>query len=459
MIRVERKRLREYLTRGGRELLSATDVSGFDSRRFLLSPGVFAFSLLAIFFALSFFSRFAIVLLLTEVSVLAILYARTWLIAHRLSIRRIVPKSNLFHENDKVEIVIEIRNRSEFEATGLVVSDEFRASKDHEVHHAPEALGPRSLVRLRYERLCDGGMGVHRLGPLRAKVVDPLGIFEFRVLDESDVAIEVYPKVERIPEVPIRPSVEGLRYGNYEVAARGVSVNFSGVRPYAFGDSLRHVAWKLSTRGQGLLVKEFEKVVGCDVNVVMNVSPHWQVGSSSSSTWEYAKDVALSLIQQMIGLGNSVAFFSEGAYIESGVGPDHFHELSRRIAQMSLIADDGLEALEAESVLARYRELYPRGSNIFYITPFNTAELQRSEPWLRRLRGEGFTVFVVFLDTNTFWSQFLESISPGLLLGAKLVQGIEAAAARLESNGIPTVLVQNKKPLQESFRSLQKASR
>lgn len=453
MIRVERKRLRDYFVRGGWELLEATDVSGFDSRRFLLSPGVLAFGLLGVFATLSFFSRFALLLLLTEITALAVLYARTWMIARRLTIKRIIQKSRSFHENDKVEVIIELRNRSEFAAMGIVVSDEFRASKNHEVHLAPETMGPRALVRLVYERSCDGGMGVHGVGPLVAKVVDPLGIFEFRVIDESKVEIEVYPTVEPIPNVPIRPSIEGLRYGNYEVNSRGLSVNFSGVRPYAHGDSLRHVAWRLSTRGQGLLVKEFEKVVGCDVNVVMNVSPHWQVGRSSASTWEYGKDVALSLMKQQIDLGNAVAFFSESVYIESGVGPDHFHELSRRIAQLEPLSHGERMPLEPTAVLAKYRELYPRGSNVFYIAPFNTAEFERSEPWLRRLKSEGFTVFAIFIDTNTFWVQFLESISPGLLLGAKLMQGIEDAAARLESCGIPTVIVQNGKRLRDSFRT------
>ncbi len=454
MIRVERKRLREYFIRGGWELLEATDVSGFDSRRFLLSPGVLAFGLIVLLGFLSLFSRFALLLLLTELTGLVVLFARTWMIAKRLTIKRLIQKSRSFHENDKVEVIVELRNRSEFAATGIVISDEFRASKNHEVYLAPETMGPRSLVRLVYERACDGGMGVHKVGPLVAKVVDPLGIFEFRVIDESKIELEVYPSVERIPDVPIRPSIEGLRYGNYEVNSRGLSVNFSGVRSYAHGDSLRHVAWRLSTRGRGLLVKEFEKVVGCDVNVVMNVSPHWQVGRSSASTWEYGKDVALSLMQQQIDLGNSVAFYSESIYIDSGVGPDHFHELSRRIAQLEPLSHGERMPLEPVAVLGQYREMYPRGSNIFYITPFNTAELERSEPWLRRLRSEGFTVFTILIDTNTFWIQFLDSISPGLLLGAKLMQGLDEAAARLEAAGIPTIVVQNGKRLRDSFRGV-----
>jgi len=299
-------------------------------------------------------------------------------------------------------------------------------------------------------------MGKHSIGPLTAKLSDPLGIFEFRIVEDTIHEVEVYPRVDRIPDISVIPSSQNAKYGNYEVASRGLSVNFSGVRPFARGDSLRHIAWRLSMRGQGLLVKEFEKVVNCDVNIILNIAPQWQIGRGATSTWEAAKDASLSIIQQQLDVGNTVAFFSEHSFIEPGAGSDHFHYLAKHVASLKPIysGSTGRESLQIDPkpVLGKYRDFYARGSNVFYITPFNLAEFKRSEPWLRRLRAEGFNVTCILIDTNSYWIQFLESVSTGLLIGAKLMQGIDEEAAKLEKLGIVTYVIKDKETLRQAFR-------
>ncbi len=452
MIRVERKVLRDYFTRGGDQLLNEAQVSFFDKRRHLISPGVAATLLLLGLAIGSLSSRTSLVLFLTTIGVLAFLYVKLRLTAHRLLIRRIVPKKSL-RELDQVEVIVEIKNRSDFAVTGLVIDDLFPASKNTQVHVAPGRIASRSMTRVSYRRSCDGGMGRHAIGPLVAKVTDELGIFEFRVVEDESIMLEIYPKVESVPVLPVRPSIEATRYGNYEVASRGLSVNFSGVRPYERGDSLRHIAWKLSTRGQGLLVKEFEKVVNCDVNIVLNMSPHWQIGRHSNSTWEYGKDIALSIIQQQLDLGNTVAFFSDRSFVEPGAGADHFHYLARHIAELNPVRDEDSYLAKPSSILPKYRDFYGRGSNIYYVTPYNNSEFEVSRPWLKNLKAEGFNIVVVLIDTNTFWLQFIESISTGLLIGASLMQGLDEAAQDLERSGITTYIAQNKRTLQDVFRA------
>ncbi|CAN5505652.1 hypothetical protein BH10BDE1_BH10BDE1_12920 [soil metagenome] len=453
MIRLERKTIKEYLFKRGQQLIAQTNVSVFDSRRYLSHPAVAAMILAMLLSVGAFTSRICMVLLVTEILSLGVLYVHTWLVAQKISLKRILPTRPL-RELDAAEVVIEIRNGSEFYISGLIVDDIFGLTKIPLVRLAPDRLRGRSSVRVSYTRKCDGGMGKHTVGPLTARLTDVLGIFEFRVIEDSVTEVEVYPQIDRIPEVPVFPSSQTSKYGNYEVATRGLSVNFSGVRPYERGDSLRHIAWRLSMRGQGLMVKEFEKVVSCDVNIVLNIAPQWQIGRHSVSTWEAAKDAALSIIQQQLDLGNSVAFFSDSSYIEAGAGSDHFHYLAKHVAGLKPF-DEAQGAspmlVDPKPILGKYRDFYARGSNIFYVTPFNSAELKRSETWMRRLRAEGFSVSCVFIDSETYWVQFLDSISAGLLMGAKLMQGIEESAATLERHGISTFIVKSRVPLRDAF--------
>ncbi len=453
MIRLEHKAPAEYFFKREQSLLAQTDVSIFDARRNLCTPALVACVFAASFLILTFFSRTAFLLLLTEIGGLAALYFHTWYIAKKLTIKRVLGKRPL-REMDSTEVIIEIKNRSGSGVTGLLVEDRFGCAKSFHVRTAPDRIGPRTMHRFTYQRICDGGMGKHRVGPLVARVTDPLGVFEFRVIEDTIIELDVYPRIESVPALPVHASIESARYGNYEVASRGLSVNFSGVRPYERGDSLRHIAWKLSARGQGLLVKEFEKVVSCDVNIVLNLSPQWQVGRHSTSTWEYAKDAALAVIQQQLELGNTVGFFSNNTFVEPASGDDHFHALARHIAGLNTATNvENLQILPVP-LLGKYQTMYPRGSNIFYIAPFNVNEFQQSEPWLKRFAVEGYTVICIFVDTNSFWGQFIESISTGLITGAKLMQGLEEASEQLRHDGIQTYIVRNHQPLREAFHEV-----
>jgi uncharacterized protein (DUF58 family) len=456
VIRLEHKPLAEYLFRREQVLISQTDVSAFDARRNLFAPGFLALVFALGFFCLTFFSRVAVLLLLTEIAGLLALYIHTWYLAKKLSLKRVLP-NRPFREMDQVEVLVEIRNRAGSGITGLLVEDSFSCASKAQVRAAPDRIGPRAMLRFSYKKVCDGGMGRHRIGPLLARVTDPLGMFEFRVIEDSVLEVDVYPRVEAVPVLPVRASIEGVRYGNYEVASRGLSVNFAGVRPYERGDSLRHIAWKLSSRGQGLLVKEFEKVVSCDVNIVLNLAPQWQVGRRSTSTWECAKDVALAVIQQQVELGNTVGFFSDRSFVEPAAGSDHFHTLARHISGLNrgVATASEIENLEIThtSLLGKYQKMFPRGSNIFYITPFNLSEFQESEVWLKRFAVEGYTVICIFIDTNSFWLQFIESVSTGLIIGAKLLQGLEDVSEQLKRGGVQTYIVKNQQSLREVFHS------
>lgn len=84
----------------------------------------------------------------------------------------------------------------------------------------------------------------------------PLGLFHAWGYVELDVACLVYPRPAR-PGTPLPPfSVEAKPQGSSHAA--GGDDDFSGLRSYRSGDSLRRVDWKASAREQGLYTKEFE---------------------------------------------------------------------------------------------------------------------------------------------------------------------------------------------------------
>ena len=445
--RIEFKHLREYWRSPRNSLIGPKAPTLYHSFREVVSPGSLAILLATILTLISVFNRTAFVLLLTEVAFLTLLYFRTKAIAKSLEMRRILPQKTL-REMDTLDVVVELENTSDFALQNITLEDTCEASKSMSANLVPGPVEPHSRVRLKYKKICDGGMGKKRIGPLIARVSDPLGVFEWRVISEPTIEIEIYPRVDVIPELKVRPSVESTQYGNYEVSSRGLSVNFSGVRSYERGDPLKHIAWKLSTKGRGLLVKEFEKSVSCHVNIVLNLESRWQLGRDSTSTWESAKDVTLSVIQQNLSLGNTVSFFSNDTLVEPAGGNDHFHFLAKRIAALKTSEDS-----EPRCLLDKYFDFFLRGSNVLYITPFNLGEVKESVPSLKRLRAEGFNVVVIFIDTNSYWSEFVSSISSGLLIGSKLIEGLPETTRTLELAGVASYVVRNKMKLKDLTRT------
>lgn len=83
----------------------------------------------------------------------------------------------------------------------------------------------------------------------------PLGLFHTWGYVELESACLVYPHPAP-PGLPLPPfSVDAQPQGSH---ATGGDEDFSGLRDYRTGDSLRRVDWKASAREQGMYTKEFE---------------------------------------------------------------------------------------------------------------------------------------------------------------------------------------------------------
>ena len=95
--------------------------------------------------------------------------------------------------------------------------------------------------------------GILRLGRFTLFTRFPLGLFRALSVLDLDLACIVYPQPDTA-KLPQLASVQGR--GDRAIAAEG-SDDFSGLRPYHRGDSLRHVAWKAMAQGRGMLTKQF----------------------------------------------------------------------------------------------------------------------------------------------------------------------------------------------------------
>jgi len=97
--------------------------------------------------------------------------------------------------------------------------------------------------------------GRHPIGQIRVSSTFPVNFFTRYWTFQFDTACIVYPQL-----IPLASRLAGEgseRSGSISRSARGQDGELEGIRDYSGAEPLRAIHWKLSARGDELLVKEF----------------------------------------------------------------------------------------------------------------------------------------------------------------------------------------------------------
>lgn len=97
--------------------------------------------------------------------------------------------------------------------------------------------------------------GLQPLGKVTIATRYPLGLFRAWSPIDVDQRCPVWPRPDRHSAPP--PFVTSRSGGGQRIENVSGYDDFSGLRQYHSGDSLRHVAWKAVAREQGLMTKQF----------------------------------------------------------------------------------------------------------------------------------------------------------------------------------------------------------
>ncbi len=105
---------------------------------------------------------------------------------------------------------------------------------------------------------------------------------------------EVIKRIARL-DLRARHVVEGFLSGLHRSPYFGQSVEFRQHRPYAPGDDLRYVDWKVWAKQDRYFVKQFEEDTNLRLTLLVDVSASMRYGSGAMNKYEYAATLAVSL--------------------------------------------------------------------------------------------------------------------------------------------------------------------
>src|SRR5215475_1711874 len=73
--------------------------------------------------------------------------------------------------------------------------------------------------------------------------------------------------------------VEGLMTGMHRSPYQGISVEFAQHRPYAAGDDIRHVDWKVYSRTEKVYLKQYQQETNLNLICVVDASESMGFGT------------------------------------------------------------------------------------------------------------------------------------------------------------------------------------
>ncbi len=127
--------------------------------------------------------------------------------------------------------------------------------------------------------------GAYSFGRLALRMHDRFGFFAFETTVDRPLALRVFPQPETFRRV-IPPAATQATSGNEVSRRHGGGIEFAGVRPYAPGDEIRRVNWRLSSQRPELYVNERHHESNTDVVILLDTFTdlHGPAGDSTLAT-------------------------------------------------------------------------------------------------------------------------------------------------------------------------------
>ncbi len=157
--------------------------------------------------------------------------------------------------------------------------------------------------------------GRHDLGPAAARVAACGGLLACRPVVTPARSLRVYPETEPFAAVEAMPAAAGL-VGNHRSRRPGEGGELAGVRPFAPGDRLRRIDWRVSLRTRDLHVAS--TLSDRDAEVLLLLDVLGEAGASggvkgSASVLDTTVRAAAAIAEHYLKRGDRVSLLEYGS--------------------------------------------------------------------------------------------------------------------------------------------------
>ena len=392
---------------------------------------------------------FSLTYLFTTLILFSFLWA--WLNVNLVRVTRQI-RSRYVHAGDFVEERFVIQNTSRIPKLWIEIKDHSDLP-NHRASRVVSNLGGKRQQSW-HVRTPAYRRGRYTLGPVTLSSGDPFGLFLFKKeLPRFTSHVVVYPQAVDIPD--FQPPV-GEQTGGEAIQRRThyVTTNVSGIREYAFGDSMNRIHWPSTARTGRTMVKEFELDPMADVWVFLDLEKRVQAGvrveeiatpslpqvpweklpefEMPPSTVEYGVVAAASVSKHFLRQNRAVGLitYADGSHREVAQSDRGERQMSRINEMLAVIQAYG--SIPLAEVLAAETLRFGRNTTLIVITPATDPEWVAAA---RHLINRGVRVTAVVIDPGSFEAPY---------------NSLEAEI-ELTASHIPHYVVREGEPLESSL--------
>lgn len=183
---------------------------------------------------------------------------------------------------------------------------------------------------------------LHR-GLVRIEEVDvissfPFGFFERKKKHKALLEILVLPAMV---ECRLPPLTDATELGSREREQAGHGASIHAIREYQEGDPAKDIHWKLSAKGQGLKLKEYEREEAYGVQLILDEAFGGPLTATEKAILENQIGMAAWMAKQYLQQGREVALWTRGGEVSRGMGPNHLRRILRALALLDLATFEG----------------------------------------------------------------------------------------------------------------------
>jgi uncharacterized protein (DUF58 family) len=264
---------------------------------------------------------------------------------------------------------------------------------------------------------------VHLLGPLIARVTDPLGLAEVSRTLAGRSRLVVIPAVVPLTGLPAGGELGAGAAGAGRLAP-GPGQDSAVVRSYRQGDDMRKVHWRTTARRDELMVRIEEWSERGRATVLLDHRGSAHRGSGRASSLEYAVSLAASVYVHLRQCGQRVRLVTSDGLVRAGAADGTDHTIDGALASLAALrATDQGDLASGPAMAGRHEVVAVLGA----IGPLAVEELLAHRP-----RGTGS--HAVLLDVAAWGTRADAQGAPDPAQAARLLvaAGWSVAVARPE---------------------------
>ena len=276
-----------------------------------------------------------------------------------------------------VDTVIKIINRSFLMcprvSAKISVSDSFR--EEEAASRTTFAMQGKSGVEFPVS-IKAGHIGVYSAGVKTLRIYDLTGIFSVTIRGGKTFRITVLPKPSAAEEIRLEER-QLSESGNGSKSSVSDGFDYTGVREYALGDSMKRIHWKLSSRSAGYMTKITESNKKSDLAVIIDFVIEPLEREVMANLYDCLIETALSIVDQALSkdMEYSLLFIGRDEEIERVIpkGEYDHEELVQLLPELKSTLEP--ERLDGAGILEKEKHLSNKSSNIMLCTSRITESL------------------------------------------------------------------------------------